>query len=87
MLATYGIPTLPSSSKDNLFHDLDAFSLASNHLYLLFFCDRIKQEDFLTGLPMNRESWSMCYGGVRATHGFLTGKLYFEASDRFQDCV
>ena len=41
---------------------------------------RIKQEDFLTGLPMNRESWSWRYGGARATHGFRSGKLYFEAS-------
>jgi hypothetical protein len=47
-------------------------------IFVLIWVGRIKQEDFLTGLPMNRESWSLCYGGARATHGFRSGKLYFE---------
>jgi hypothetical protein len=50
-------------------------------LFCIDLVGRIKQEDFLTGLPMNRESWSLCYGGARATHGFRSGKLYFEVPD------
>lgn len=39
---------------------------------------RIKQEDLLTALPMNKDCWSWCYAGARATHGFRSGKIYFE---------
>jgi len=41
---------------------------------------RIRHDDFLSGMPLNKESWSWIYAGARATHGVTTGKVFFEVS-------
>lgn len=35
-------------------------------------------EDLFTALPFIRDGWSYCYAGARATHGFQTGKIWYE---------
>jgi len=39
---------------------------------------KIKHDEFLSAMPLNRESWSWVYAGCRATHGVTGGKVFFE---------
>jgi len=41
---------------------------------------KIRHDDYLSGMPLNMESWSWMYAGCRATHGVKTGKVFFEVS-------
>ena len=36
---------------------------------------KIKHDEFLSAMPLNRESWSWVYAGCRATHGVTSGKV------------
>jgi len=46
---------------------------------------RIRQPDMLSGMPLNKESWSWIYAGGRATHGTTGGKVFFEIT--YQDAM
>jgi len=35
-------------------------------------------DDLTTALPFTRDGWAYCYAGARATHGFKSGKVWFE---------
>ena len=35
---------------------------------------RIRHDDFLSAMPLNKESWSWIYAGCRATHGVTNAK-------------
>eukprot|EP00088_Acartia_fossae_P054648 TRINITY_DN6298_c0_g2_i13.p1 TRINITY_DN6298_c0_g2~~TRINITY_DN6298_c0_g2_i13.p1 ORF type:complete len:705 (-),score=257.78 TRINITY_DN6298_c0_g2_i13:235-2349(-) len=39
---------------------------------------KIKHDEFLSAMPLNRESWSWIYAGCRATHGVTSGKVFYE---------
>ena len=39
----------------------------------------------LSGMPLNKESWSWIYAGGRATHGTTGGKVFFEIT--YQDAM
>ncbi|XP_023345250.1 heterogeneous nuclear ribonucleoprotein U-like protein 1 [Eurytemora carolleeae] len=41
---------------------------------------RIRHDDFLSAMPLNKESWSWVYAGCRATHGISSGKIFFEVT-------
>jgi len=41
---------------------------------------KIRRDDYLSGMPLNKESWSWIYAGARATHGATTGKYFFEVT-------
>jgi len=36
------------------------------------------QEDKMSAQPNNKDGWGYVYAGARATHGFASGKIYFE---------
>lgn len=39
---------------------------------------KVSKEDFLTGEPFFKDGWGYVWSGVRATHGFESGKVFFE---------
>jgi len=39
---------------------------------------KIRHDEFLSAMPLNRESWSWVYAGCRATYGVKTGKVFYE---------
>jgi len=39
---------------------------------------RIRHDDFLSAMPLNKESWSWIYAGCRATHGVTNAKVMYE---------
>ena len=39
---------------------------------------KINKEDFVTGEPFYKEGWGYVWSGARATHGFTSGKVFFE---------
>jgi len=39
---------------------------------------KIRHDEFLSAMPLNRESWSWVYAGCRATYGVKSGKVFYE---------